>query len=493
MAVRFTGVDNSTVSSWSVAEDATSLDRGASDSGVPQLQVQGVGYQPGLMSMLGQSMTVISNEFGSTEFRITDIEGTESGWTLTGGSPLSALVQAGTIPSMTGQPFETIIEMFFNAVGIKRAQYTLEIDKALLKEKYDVPAQRVVVWQAMKQWLSANEIDMSWEVGRLRFQPLRNRVMYVNDVTSGYNLTMSSSQKVKNIDVNIYHRMAFRHDVIWPPKPLLYPDAKTTFGQTDTPVITVNAGEQTVTTLQLPCEVSSVRQPRQVMAIPVVNKAPLVDNQNTPNGIYMVVGKDNKAITPAQWQDMGGGLEVRLNKDKRSVDVIVTGMLFEELSPFRICESDGKTDYNGLFLLGENGTYVDIETIPFHTGTPGTDEEQTIDNQCITTRTQAYHAAQWTADQYSGHSLNATWQGINPLRDTEPNGERQVFGRLAGVRYKQGGHWWRVSNASLSDNNAQLTASRDTTLGDVQRVYPKVRMLSGGGRTLREISDRGIL
>ena len=218
-----------------------------------------------------------------------------------------------------------------------------------------------------------------------------------------------------------------------------------------------------------------------------------MDNQNTPNGIYMVVGKDNKAITPAQWQDMGGGLEVRLNKDKRSVDVIVTGMLFEELSPFRICESDGKTDYNGLFLLGENGTYVDIETIPFHTGTPGTDEEQTIDNQCITTRTQAYHAAQWTADQYSGHSLNATWQGINPLRDTEATGERQVFGRLAGVRYKQNGHWWRVSNASLSDNNAQLTASRDTTLGDVQRVYPKVRMLSGGGRTLREISDRGIL
>jgi len=341
-----------------VGTDATSLDRGASDSGVPQLQVQGIGYQPGLMSMLGQSMTVISNEFGSTEFRITDIEGTESGWTLTGGSPLSALVQAGTIPSMTGQPIESIIEMFFNAVGIKRAQYTLEIDKALLKEKYDVPAQRVVVWQAMKQWLSANEIDMSWEVGKLKFQPLRNRIMYVNDVTSGYNLTMSSSQKVKNIDVNVYHRMAFRHDVIWPPRPLLYPDAKTTFGQTDTPVITVNAGEQTVTTLQLPCEVSSVRQPRQVMAIPVVNKAPLVDNQNTPNGIYMVVGKDNKAITPAQWQDMGGGLEVRLNKDKRSVDVIVTGMLFEELSPFRICESDGKTDYNGLFLLGENGTYV---------------------------------------------------------------------------------------------------------------------------------------
>lgn len=87
MAVRFTGVDNSTVSSWSVAEDATSLDRGASDTGVPQLQVQGIGYQPNLMTMLGQSMTVISNEYGSTEFRITDIEGSESGWTLTVCSP----------------------------------------------------------------------------------------------------------------------------------------------------------------------------------------------------------------------------------------------------------------------------------------------------------------------------------------------------------------------------------------------------------------------
>ena len=493
MAVRFTGLPEGVVN-WSVDEDATSMDRSDSPSGVPQVSVVGVGSDTSVLGMQRETKNVISSDYGRVSMELTDAEVTEGSWSVSGGSPLTKLNHIGTVASKSRVRADQAVRAFFAAVGVSPSGYKLVVSSGLSDRLFDVPYWHDNVWVGFRQWLSANELDIAWIIDTLYVTPMRSSTLYLQDLSSSYSMTLDSSQIAKTIKVNVYHREHFSRALVYPARQSKYPNAELTFGDTEYSTISVDAGEVATAEVNLGGEVESLRTPQMVTAIPVKDSKANIDVSVYPNGLYMVVGKDNKRIMPAQWADMGGGLSVKLNPDHKTATITVSGMNYEPLSPYRICESDGENDYPGLFLVGTNGELVDIETLSFDTGVgESSDSDVTIDNTSIVNAEMAYRAAQAAADVNTGHTLTLSWSGPDPVRSSFGGEVRQSFGRIAGTRFFLRGHWWRASGVTISDSGVSLDADRDTKLEDIMRMYSSPRDLTPAGRTLGELSDVGVL
>ena len=491
MAVRFFGAPTG-IGSWSYDEDAVSLDRDESPSGTATVTVGGPGrFTPAdLTPLLGRTLIVQSTDHGRSDMMITDITIDEDSWSITGGSGLAALNQVGTLNPVHRTDLESIISRCFFAVNWPMPP--VNVDAALKDTRYNLPGGRDNVWSMLRRFLSANMLDLSWRESTIAITPRPGRDIYLQDRPTSSTVSLEDGARSKEIRVNVYHRTRIGTGVgadadrglIYPVAPSKYPGADVQYGDSsDTGVMSVNAGERTETTIRFGAEVSYVNQPTMVRSIPFKDGSP--DLTHMRNGLYVVVGKDNKPIMPAQWADMGGGLAVKLNDDRRSATVILSGMNYEHLSPYRVCESDGKVDHPALYLIGGLGSYVDVETLSLATGAKGTDDVTTIDNPSIDTTTKGWAAAQVAAQARVGSTLTLQWKG------SPPSGP--VLGALPGARFCYRGHWWRVDSATIEEGSVSLQATSHPLLADYNRKYPRVSNLPLGGRTLRDLSTIGVL
>ena len=335
----------------------------------------------------------------------------------------------------------------------------------------------------LRLFLSANALDLSWSNSRIRITPRPAGVVRLVDRTMSSTVGLEDGQRAKEVRVNVYHRTPLSgRSCVYPVPPSRYPGADATYGDEGDTVLSVGSGERTVTTLRLGAEISSISQPRPTTSTPFKNGSP--DTTAMGSGLYVVVGKDNKPIMPAQWNDMGGGLTVKLNDDRRSVTVVLSGMVYEHLAPYRICESDGKVDHPALYLFGQGGARVDIETLSLATGAKGTDDVTTIDNPAIDTPGKGWAAAQAAADTRVGSTLTLQRKGAPP-----PGG--QTLGALVGARFHYKNHWWRISSTTTDETGVSLQATSHPLLADYNRKYPRVSDLPLAGRTLRDLSTEG--
>lgn len=485
MAVRFFGAPTG-VTGWSYDEDAVSLDRSEAPSGTATVNVTGAGaMKPAdLTPLLGRTLIVQSTDHGRSDMMITDISIDDDSWSLTGGSGLSALNQVGTLNPEVRVDLATVIKRCYLAVRITTTP-PIDVDARLKDARYNLPGGRDNVWSMLRLFLSANALDLSWADSRIRITPRPAGVVHLVDRTMSSTVGLEDGQRAKEVRVNVYHRTPLSgRSCVYPVPPSRYPGADATYGDEGDTVLSVGSGERTVTTLRLGAEISSISQPRPTTSIPFKNGSP--DTTAMGSGLYVVVGKDNKPIMPAQWNDMGGGLTVKLNDDRRSVTVVLSGMVYEHLAPYRICESDGKVDHPALYLFGQGGARVDIETLSLATGAKGTDDVVTIDNPAIDTPGKGWAAAQAAADTRVGSTLTLQWKGAPP-----PGG--QTLGALVGARFHYKNHWWRISSTSTDDTGVSLQATSHPLLADYNRKYPRVSGLPLAGRTLRDLSTEGVL
>lgn len=487
MAVRFFGAPTG-ITGWSYDEDAVSLDRSESPSGTASVTVSGTGVMTpaDLTPLLGRTLIVQSTDLGRSNMMVTDVEIDDDAWSLTGGSGLAVLNQVGTVNPLHRTDLTMVIRRCYQAVHSNLP--ALQVDDRLKDKRYNMPGGRDNVWSLLRRFLSANSLDLSWADDRIVVAPRPGRTVYLQDRTRSSTVRLEDGARSKEIHVNVYHRTPLGvgdRGLIYPVTPSIYPNADDTYGDSDNAsVLTVGAGERNVVTIRFGAEVSYVQQPVMVKHIPFKDGAP---NLNAiRNGAYVVVGKDNKPIMPAQWNDMGGGLRVTLNPDRRSADVVLSGMNYEYLSPYRLCESDGKVDHPALYLFGGYGSYVDIETLVLHTGAKGTDDIAVIDNPAIDTRAKGWAAAQAAAQARVGSTLTLQWKG-------DPLDQEQVLGSLVGARFRFKGHWWRVSSASFGDSGLSLQAASHPFLADYNRLYPRAADLPPAGRCLRDLSTMGVL
>lgn len=548
MALRFFGLPTAHTS-WSLDEDAVSVDRDTAPSGVPQASINGNGNS-GLLGKTGTALVADSTEYGRTELTVASVSQTSSTWSVTANTILSKLNVTGSIKPVYQKDAATCVAQFFTAAKVASSAYTLQVDSAISSKKYTVPAAEDNVWTVFRKWLSANELDFCYVFNTFVIYPQRTRVVRVQDVSSDWTISVNTDNgDVKTIKTYIYNRTAFTNGLVFPPHATAYPRSDKQFASTDINAISVAANETTETEIELGAEVTSLGQPTHVLSVPMSSGAANINAATYPNGIYTVVGQDNKPITPAQWAAEGGSLTVELQPNGHTAKVTVTGMNNSTLGPFRIAESDGSTDHASLYLIAASGQYVDIDMIQFDTGALYGDDTMELDNPSIDTLTKAYRAAQAAADTRNGAVVTLNWSGADPVRsafkdfamswaikaptlgdvsdftgsplpakaeavwpagttmakidsdlknfmkdDATRSSRRQSFGRLAGARFYLQGFWWRVSTVSWSDGGVSLTATMDQTVADLARRYATMdKWDQPSGISLLELSTKGIL
>ena len=546
MGIRFFGLPAAHVN-WSLDEDAVSTDRSLAPSGVPQAQVSGVG-DGDVLGLKGKPLIADSLEYGRTTLTASASTQTPATWSITADTALSGFNKSGSVKPVFQKPLTECFATFTAAAKVTGLK--LQVDSALSSVRCTVPATDGNVWGNLRMWLSANELDICFVFDTVVLYPMRTHVLFARDVTSDWTVSIDDAEQVGTVRTYVYHREAFTNGVVYPPRATRYPLSEKHFGSQDAPnVISVGANETATAEIDLGAEVSSLGNPTHLLSIPMKNGAVDLDTTTYPNGIYSVVGQDNKPITPEQWKAEGGSITVELQPNGHTAKVTVVGANNAKLAPFRIAESDGQNDYAALYLVAPSGQYVDIEQVDFTTGSTDSDEIREIDNPAIDTLTKAYRAAQDTADVTSGYTCTLQWSGGDPVRspfkdfaldwairtptakdataftgsplpakaevawpDTTTmqkidsdlhefvkdsatkSTRRQSFGRAAGARFYLRGFWWRVTAVSWSDGGVSITGQVDNTVSDLARKYATINDWDiPAEATLLEISTRGIL
>ena len=137
----------------------------------------------------------------------------------------------------------------------------------------------------------------------------------------------------------------------------------------------VNANEKITRRVTVNASLESVEQPIAVQTVAF----PVTYSQ------YVIVGKDNLPLTPAQWNGQGGSVTVELTENPNEIEITIVGANYPELEPFKIgVESAGGDDYPAFYLRG-TGVFFEKTEHVIYTGAPASDIEQatTIDNPFI--------------------------------------------------------------------------------------------------------------
>ncbi|MGO2188827.1 MAG: hypothetical protein ACTH4Y_11365 [Microbacterium gubbeenense] len=238
-------------------------------------------------------------------------------------------------------------------------------------------------------------------------------------------------------------------------------------------VFSVEAGDTTEVTVEVPFSLVSVQQPAYRASI----------GPNYSGGsAYTAVGNDGLPITPAAWKDKGGELTALVNEDRQSLTLVIKGPAGlpdkdgGELTSFDIAMASGESErYAALYL---RGTGVRFEKI-LHTFDTGIDPSraesevgETIDNPFLTSLNRTRSAGVRAANHYSGHSfsLNGAVAHFSPEWEAEPY---DLFGYAGGLRVwdEDSRLWYRLRNVNFTPSSATFSGDDDLTLGDLDEHF----------------------
>lgn len=432
MGMRMLGFPSAAYTEWSVAEDAVSYDRASTEGGFAQFSATGVGRVPA-DEVLDTTLKVDSSEYGRINGFVRSLTQTPSTWTISADAPFWELNVELTMNPFSHQ-LDVLVKYFFGCVWNKwpGKDFKVFVDKSIKENYYYFGGGKGNVWAMLKQFLSANDLSISWIFDTILVYPNRSTTVRTMGLSQDYSVQYEDAgEKAKSVECYVY---SYEYIQDWKP-PLQTPPLKGRFGVTeyvgpihplneqitptdkasdDNPIISVNAGETAEVEIQLNVSVMRLEQPQHIYQMPSKNP----DMSKYPLGCYCVVGKDNKPITPAQWKAEGGSVRVEPTDDPTRVKVIVRGMDNERLSPYRIAESDGSNDYPALRLVG-GGFRIQYSKLSLYTGADSGGDPVVIDNPQIDTPAKAYEAMAYAAIGAGAKTITLTdWTGSNPMRQT---------------------------------------------------------------------------
>lgn len=590
MVMRVFGIPAGQLTSWSVQEDGVSLDRGATTGGFSEYSLEGAG---GIEPALVVNKDVVLNDlrFGRTHAVARALTTGPWSWSVTLNDPFYLLDIEATIDPMVRTEVKNIILGFFKAAGVVNLPKVyvqnfhpsdtvagFSVLSVTYTHTYHFSGGKGNLWSVLKSWLSANNLQITWIYDTVVVFKNHSVLTRLQGYTSDYKISYEQSEPVSSIECTYYEPALDSLD--WAgnrqaaylvdgkpttnyylenmPAPIivLYPqlDPNKPYVEAlkDLEVMSVEAGETKEFILEVPIHVKSIySQPVCIMPNDYPSAFMSVFFASRPGefakGYYSVVGKDNKPITPAQWNAEGGSLYVELGDEPNQLKVTVTGMLNTRLGPYRIAESDGQNDYSLFRVCGEGYPYVE-KTLTFYTGYPRKTEPLKISSPYIDTVDKAYAACVYAAQSALGTKTSLEWSGMTPLNEaytdvvydfehepvtagdvtaftgaplpekaTEkwPKGttmkkimddllqftankpvtdKPQVFGRIAGTCVVFDRYTWHINTVEYDESGVDITAEPYTTVWDLAYLFdmPRVADLpTPPGITLGQLSLRG--
>jgi len=375
-----------------------------------------------------------------------------------------------------------------------------------------------VYLRVAKHLCAAQQMEMSYVSDKVVFRPLRTRIAE-RFRDSDVSMSIDESNLAQKVRLNYYNP-------VWKDRALAYPLGG---WNEDVEIFTVDAGETVeFDDVEVSASLESVEQP-----VCVTNVGP----EYSASSVYTVMGSDSLPIPPAQWEAQGGSLRVVVNKDTRSLKIVIRGAREKKYAPYSIAVSSGSgNDYSTLRIVGK-GVFLDKQTIEADTGY-GPDQATTeiagdAENEFVGTYDEAQQHLGRALSRYGSPtiSVSATTSGINRRGDTgsyafatigqfnkEYKGmtiggfntlwsgktikefnefwrntvlsefENQSFGNVAGARMREEDKFFRIRSATNKAGIVSYRGDSDTiirdfntewagkTIGDFNRAWAGKKM-----------------
>lgn len=308
------------------------------------------------------------------------------------------------------------------------------------------------------------------------FRALRNTTITGNrgDVEFGVNdQTLAQSVEV------------IRYNYLVPPT--IYSNIEfTPAGEDEAQIISVNAGETSVTDLKINGWVASLNQP--VAALGVGPEA------RVDMGAYQVLGSNGLPVSPATWNDQGGSVVVATTDDPTIIRVSVTAPDAVYLtgsggdarpSPYSLAVNDDKTTTAALHITGK-GVLFKTQTVSVATGVEDnlTYEKvgATVDNPFVSSADDTWNIGIRAAQYFAGANQSASFS----LPDT------QDIESVLGARVLGDAIQYRVNSVSWSGGQYTVSCSDLVTVSDFDTLWDGLTIAdfdtAWAGKTISEFN-----
>lgn len=491
--------------SYSVLEDSTAVDISDSSGGIGQLTIDldenefaGELDLYDLLTLHNEPIELRDGANGITSGVIRGIGSPDYSGTLTADGAATALAVTRQALPFNGTLGDAL-EYYLDLAGYGGGRI---VDGSLASRAVSYLGFNGVVWDELKKLVAAEQIEMSYVSGNMVFRPLRTRVAE-NYRDASVTPQLSTTELARNVDIAYFNRQYITGGLVYPSGGW-NPDVK---------IITVNAGENRVETLESNVSLESVVQPTCV---------DWVDRNHSSSSVYSVAGSDGIVIPPAQWLADGGSLLVSVGADARSIEVTIqapsTGQ-FEQYSIAMPAGTSADDQYSSLRIIGTGvhfrrevlrlATSVDPDVVTNEVGV-------TVENEYVNTIDDAHRLGRWVMKRYGAprYTLQVTTSGINRLGDngayvypsvgdfnaiyagetladfdtawtgqtiadfntfmasqTESGFANQAFGNIGGARVRFGDAWFRIRTGTTTPDMVTYTAEEDTTVADFNAVW----------------------
>lgn len=513
------------ITDYSAVEDATPIEPSSARGGVGQLIITAVenAAANGTITLLDDELTLTDGSSGTTTATVSGIDATAGIASITADSRLSKLLYTrSATPQNTTmeQTFRYYLALAGITTGIVFEPVTTMPYRYGVNDLIPTPGWTDVIFDRLRQFAIVCGAEVSLVSNNIVFRPLRQRVAE-NKRDTTISSTVRRGQMARAIEINYYQNEYRVNGQVYPDNGVW---------TSDVPVYQVDAGETLTVNVPVKASLESIIQPTCVAYV----------GRYDTGSVYSVVGQDGLAIVPAQWTSNGGSVTVAVGEDPSTLDITIVGARTTQ-SPYRIAVGAGASDvYSSLRLQG-TGTYFDMRTLNIPTGVADSVTPQlvgvTVDNQYVSTITDAYDLGIRTAMLYAGYeqtisvnttginrpdvsnnaqyptfadfntgmngktpvwtgrtfaNFNTSWSGntfdqFNEYYYSQVRSDfnNQAFGNVAGARVRYRDTWYRIDNASITPTSVAYTATADTMFADFTTAWTLAvnEDFTGGGVT----------
>ena len=233
-------------------------------------------------------------------------------------------------------------------------------------------------------------------------------------------------------------------------------------------IISVAAGETTVTSVKWDVQPISLIQPYRYLATGTGAGATFTGP--LPDGSYFIVDSTGLPISERQWEDYGGSLSVEIDHDDAAaIQITLIGPYIEIPSttgPYSVAASTGDTEYGALKITG-TGIYSGSNVLGLLTGVDPTKYTRatvnTITNPFIVDEQHAYDRGIWAAQKASGPVVT--------ISATIPNSSINGVGLTCGSLVNYRNSTYRITSSSIGSASTTINGERFVTVADVDALW----------------------
>ena len=311
-------VDNS-ISEYSYSEEANSIEPSAltGGSGAANVTLDGVDFTVDAgIAYIGSNMTLTDGTNNSVVFKVNGVNKTSDGKVALSGDTLTNKMNI----EVTAAPFNGTLKSAINYYcGL--ADITPQYDSSIttdLGKTVSFIGWKGNLWEYLKMLCagvvstSGAHIETYALNGVLRFRKALDtaNLIDISDEVSSEDISFDSTNLAQKIEMYNYNTQYKTNGIIYEDKELESgPTGLKTYPATSG-VISVNAGETSVTRVKTKASLLSVQQPT---AVTTMGTPPYSGSTSK----YVVVGPDDIVIQPSAWTAAGGSVSVAIVGDAK--------------------------------------------------------------------------------------------------------------------------------------------------------------------------------